>query len=57
MESKKIKVPRKLKKRIKKSRMVFDLATLPANMTIERLLYIYKTTGWVFYEGTPPKFY
>lgn len=56
---KKIKVPRRLKKRIKNAVLVIDLASIPKQFTLKDIMYEFMHTGVVWYEdtnGTKPTF-
>lgn len=52
--TKKYRIPRKLKKRIKGAIILFDLASLPNGLCVDEWYRIYKTTGVMLYEGEKP---
>lgn len=53
---KQYKIPRRLKKRINDSIMLFNLSSIPEGIDLDKWYYIYRTHGLVLYEGEKPQF-
>jgi len=44
-------VPRKLKKTIKNSKVIYDVSSTPEFFTMDDIIDIYNDFGWLFYDG------
>lgn len=50
-------IPRKLKKRMKHSIIIMDLASIPVGWNVEDWMKVYKRTGVIIYQDSKPEVY